>query len=92
MEPLRPLRLASLSSNFFLAAAIEGSVRSTGGGGGGGGGGGAGALGAPNPGKILMVSVTSYKVDRELSPNYLILIMLLSTRHSLPQKCYHETG
>tara|TARA_R100001480_G_scaffold62719_1_gene74958 strand:- start:344 stop:541 length:198 start_codon:yes stop_codon:yes gene_type:complete len=63
MEPLRPLRAASLASNFFFASAIDGSVLSIGGGGGGGGGGGAGALGAPNPGKILMVSVTSYKVD-----------------------------
>ena len=63
MEPLRPLRLASLASKSFFDCAIAGSVRSIGGGGGGGGGGGAGALGAPNPGKILMVSVTSYKVD-----------------------------
>ena len=64
MEPLRPLRAASLASNFFFAAAIEGSSRSIGGGGGGGGGGGAGALGPPNPGNRLMVSLTSYKVDK----------------------------
>ena len=66
MEPLRPLRLASLASSFLLASAIPGSVLCTGGGGGGGGGGGAGALPPPKPGKILMVSLTSYKVDTVL--------------------------
>ena len=64
----RPFRLNWLDSNFFLAAAIAGSVRSVGGGGGGGGGEGA----PPKPGNMLIFLYPCI-VDKGLLQNYLNL-------------------